>query len=483
MFIVVAITIFAATPDYAFAQKDELYSSIDARAEASWQAALKIWEWAEPGYQEKKSSALLRDMLHEAGFTIKKVEGMPTAFIASVGTEKPVIAILGEFDALPGLSQSASPAREPRKETSYGHGCGHHLFGVASASASIALAEQVKAGRLKCTVRFYACPAEEGGAAKAFMVRDGLFDDCDLALHWHPAANNSAGDSSNLSRIAVKFRYYGKSAHAAGSPEQGRSALDGVELTNHAVELMREHTPEFTRIHHVITHGGAAPNVVPEFAEVYYYVRHPKSQVVRDLYRRLLLCAEAGALATETKLAVEYLGGTLEMLPNQALSAVALKNLQDLNDLKYSPEEAAFAARIQSTLEKPAPLEGVERVADRGGDTSKGSTDVADVSWIVPTTGFSTACFVPGTPGHSWQAVAAGGTTIARKGMLLAAKVLAATAWDVCHDPQLVAAAKAEHGKSVSQQTYRSLLEENQKPPLNYRNPPASARGSAETAP
>ncbi|MBI1900082.1 MAG: amidohydrolase [Planctomycetia bacterium] len=475
----VVVCLLAAGP--AAAQKEELSEAIDARADAAWQAALKIWQWAEPGYQEEKSSQLLATMLKEAGFEIRPVEGIPTAFVASVGDEKPVIAILGEFDALPGLSQTAEPVRQPRPDDhNYGHACGHHLFGVASASAAIALAEQVKAGKLKATIRFYACPAEEGGAAKVFMVRDGLFDDCDVALHWHPGSSNTAGDSTNLARVAAKFRFYGKSTHAAGAPEQGRSALDAVELTNHAAEMLREHTPDFTRIHYVITSGGSAPNVVPEFAEVYYYVRHPKSQIVRDVYRRLLLCAQAGALATETKLEVEYLGGTMEFLPNNALADVALKNLRALNDLKYTAEETQFATRIQATLEKPAPLEDVERVFDRSGSTSKGSTDVADVSWAVPTTGFTTACFVPGTAGHSWQAVAAGGTTIGRKGMLLASKVLAATAWDVAHDEKLLLAAKTEHRERLAKQKYEPLLEKGQKPPLDYRDPPKAGVRSAE---
>jgi aminobenzoyl-glutamate utilization protein B len=401
------------------------------------------------------------------------VAGIPTAFTAQVGQGKPIIGILGEYDALPGLSQAAKPHREPVAAGGYGHACGHHLFGVASASAAIALAEQINAGKVRGTVRFYGCPAEEGGAAKVFMARDGLFDDCDAVLHWHPSSQNSAGDSTNLARMAAKFRFRGKAAHAAGSPELGRSALDAVELTNFGVQLLREHVPDFTRMHYVITDGGGAPNVVPETAEVYYYVRHPKASVVRSLYKRIVLCAQAGALGTETRLEVNYEGGTLSLLPNDTLSKVALKNLRTLNDLAYSVEEAQFAARIQATLERPRPLDDIREVHERGAtDISKGSTDVGDVSWIAPTTGFSTACWVPGTPGHTWQAVAAGGTSIGRKGMHLAARVLAATAWDLYQDPKLLAAAKAEHGERLASEKYQSLLEPGQKPPLDYRQPP-----------
>ncbi len=457
----------------AEAQQDALVKSIDARGGESWEAAQKIWSWAEPGYQETKSSALLSDMLEKAGFRIERgVAKMPTAFTATIGSGSPVIGILGEFDALPGLSQDNVAERRPREETNYGHGCGHHLFGVASASAAIALAEQIKSGQLRGTLRYYGCPAEEGGGAKVFMVRDGLFDDCDAVLHWHPSSENSAGDRTCLARIAAKFQFRGKSSHAAGAPEQGRSALDAVELTNHAAQLLREHTPDFTRIHHVVTFGGDAPNVVPDFAEVYYYIRHPDANVVRELYPRLVKCAQAGALATETKLDIIYLGGTMPIFPNNTLAELAKKHLTALNDLDYSDDEQIFATRIQGTLASPQPIDSIKQVFDRGGDVGKGSTDVGDISWVVPTTGFGTSCWAPGTPAHSWQAVAAGGTTIGQQGMQLAAKTLAATAWDLFENPQIIATAKAEHKQRLGERTYETLLEKDQQPPLDYRNPP-----------
>jgi aminobenzoyl-glutamate utilization protein B len=466
----------------AFAQKEDLYESINRRDDASWQAAMKIWKWAEPGYQEKESSAHLAKMLEEVGFEITwDVAGIPTAFTATYGDARPRIALLGEYDALPGLSQEPVPERRPREENSWGQGCGHHLFGVASASAAIALAEQIKAGAIEGSVRFYGCPAEEGGSAKVFMVREGLFDDCDAALHWHPSSRNSAGDRSSLARIAVKFRFFGQAAHAAGAPEQGRSALDAATLTNHAADLLREHMPASTRLHYVITDGGSAPNVVPEFAEVYYYIRHPSSQVLRPLYRRLELCAQAGALATETKLEIAYEGGIREILPNNALAQLALKNLEELNDMKYSGDELAFATRLQATLAEPKPLDDIERVHDQSGTTGNGSTDVGDVSWVTPTTGFSTACWVPGTPGHSWQATACGATPQARRGMNLAARVLAATAWDIYHEPALLQAAKEEHARRAGEEKYESLLLEGQKPPLEYRNPPKRQRKQEPT--
>lgn len=455
------------------AQKAALSDYVNKHDEKFWSAALQIWNWAEPGYQETKSAKLLADMLEEGGMKVERgVAEIPTGFTATFGEGKPVVGILGEYDALPGLSQNAVPFRDPNPQLTYGHGCGHHVFGVASAAATLAIVEQMKAGNIKGTVRFYGCPAEEGGGAKVFMVAAGLFKDCDVVLHWHPSSENSAGDRSSLARIAVKFRFHGKAAHAAGSPDQGRSALDGVELTNHAAQLLREHTPDYTRIHHVITAGGDAPNVVPDFAEVYYYVRHPKGNIVKPLYDRLVLCAKAGAMATETKLDIDFQGGIREILPNNTLAQLTMKNLKELNDLKYTDEETKFALKLQAEMQKPEPLADIASVKDRSGTVGKGSTDVGDVSWVVPTTGFTTACMVPGTPGHSWQAVACGGTTIARKGMNLAARVLAASAWDLYHSPETIAAAKEEHERRLGMEKYQSLMLPDQKPPLDYRNPP-----------
>jgi aminobenzoyl-glutamate utilization protein B len=456
------------------AQDLTLDDSIRARADASWEQARKIWEWAEVGYHETRSAALLADSLEAAGFRVERgVAGIPTAFIATVGSGKPVIAVLGEYDALPGLAQESVPERKARPGNAAGHGCGHHLFGVASASASIAIAERLKIGALHGTLRFYGCPAEEGGSAKAFMVRAGRFNDCDAVLHWHPASTNSAGDEASQARIAAKFRFRGKSAHAAGAPEQGRSALDAVELTNHAAELLREHTPDFTRIHHVITAGGSAPNVVPDFAETFFYIRHPQSDVIRKLYPRLLKCAQAGALATETDLETEYLGGIVEILPNETLGALVRANLVRSNDLEYNEAELAFAVKIRETLDEPLALRSLKSVANHKGQVGKGSTDVGDVSWVAPTAGFSTACWVPGTSAHSWQAVAAGGTSIGRKGMILAARVLAATASDLFRNPKSLEIARAEHRQRLAGRRYQSLLGENQKPPLDYRDTPS----------
>lgn len=472
-FIFVSLLLANSWSVTANADKASVDEAVHKRANSGWEVALQLWQWAEPGYQETKSAALLAKTLEKGGFKVKRgVAGIPTAFVAEYGQGKPVIGILGEFDALPGLRQEAVSERRRGEGSDWGHACGHHLFGSASMMAALALADEMKAGDLRGTIRFYGTPAEEGGAAKVFMTREGLFDDVDAVLHWHPGDRNSAGDPTNLSRIAAKFRFYGKSAHAAGAPEQGRSALDAVELMNYATQLMREHTPDYSRIHHVITAGGKAPNVVPDFAEVYYYVRHPDATTVKDLYRRLILCAEAGALATETELEIENLAGTHNMLPNDTLSEVTYRNLLELVDISYNDEERAFAVELQRHLDQPRDLALLNEVVNRQGEISKGSTDVGDVSWVAPTTGFSTACWVPGTPAHSWQAVAAGGTTIGKKGMILAARVLAATAYDLIHNPEVLASAREELQERLAGDPYDAMLEPGQAPPLNYRNAP-----------
>lgn len=448
----------------------DLRESLAKRSDEGWSTARQIWELAEPGYQETRSAALLSGWLEREGFRVERgVAEIPTAFTATFGEGQPVIAILGEYDALPGLSQDAVPTRQPRAGT-YGQGCGHHLFGVASLMAATAVADQIKAGRVKGTIRYYGCPAEEGGSAKVFMVRAGLFQDVAAVLHWHPSSMNSGGESNSLARIAVKFRFHGKSAHASSAPEEGRSALDGVELTAHAAELLREHIPTEARIHHVITQGGDAPNVVPAEAEIYFYIRHPKAIVVAGLYERLVKCAKGAALATETELEIVNEGGIVELLPNKVLGEVVLKHLKEQNDLKYSEDEIKFALKLQETFSHAESLDQIRDVTTRSSaGLGKGSTDVGDVSWVVPTAGCNVSCWVPGTPGHSWQAVACGGTTIARQGMNLAARTLALSAIEFYARPDLLIKAREELQKRLEGQKYLPLVPAEMKPPLDYR--------------
>ena len=425
---------------------DEVVKNLDKKTEVYGTIAQNIWEFAEMGYLEEKSSKLLQTTLSEAGFSIQTgVAGIPTAFTAEFGSGSPVIAILGEYDALPGLSQEVIPEKKSAGEAA-GHACGHHLFGTASAAAAIAAKEWLIAANSKGTIRFYGTPAEEGGSGKVYMVREGLFDDVDIALHWHPGAQNSASAGAALANKSAKFRFYGVSSHAAGSPERGRSALDGVEGMNMMVNMMREHIPEQTRIHYVITDGGKAPNVVPDFAEVYYYARHNKRDVVIDVFDRIVKAAEGAALGTGTRVEYEMIGGTHELLPNLTLQKVMHDNLTKIGGFTYSPEELAFADKISVSLgAKKTDLETVKNIQPYQIEAKAyGSTDVGDVSFAVPTAGLSTATWVPGTAAHSWQAVAAGGTSIGTKGMMVAAKTLTLTVIDLLKSKDLVQKAKQE---------------------------------------
>ncbi len=455
----------------ALAQKEELVAALEERADEYFDVARQIWEWAEVGYQENRSSELLMKVLAREGFELRKgVAGIPTAFVAESGSGTPVIGILAEYDALPGLSQAASPGRMARVEGGAGHACGHHLFGTASVAAAIAVKGWLESTGQSGTVRVYGTPAEEGGAGKVYMVREGLFDDTDVVLHWHPSDRTDASPATTLANRSAKFRFYGHSTHAAGAPERGRSALDGVEAMNLMVNMLREHVPQETRIHYVITRGGLAPNVVPDFAEVYYYVRHPSATMLEEIFPRVINAAEGAALGTGTTMDYEIIHGIHAVLPNETLSKVILANLRQLGGIIYTEEEKQFALAVRQTLgDVKLPLGSEATVQPFVPRTTKGSTDVGDVSYMVPTAGFYAATWVPGTAAHSWQAVAAGGMSIGGKGLMLAAKAIALTAIDLAMDPELLASAREEFERARGPDfTYRSLLG-NRPPPLDYR--------------
>jgi aminobenzoyl-glutamate utilization protein B len=447
--------------------KTAAMKNLDARYETYRQAALQIWDYAEVGYKEYKSSQLLQNMLKSEGFRVEAgVAEIPTAFIATFGEGKPVIGILAEFDALPGLSQQVVPEKKPDADKIAGHACGHHLFGVASAAAAIELKNALLKNKMAGTIKLYGTPAEEGGSGKVYMVRAGLFEGVDVVLHWHPGSRNSANGGGSLANMSAKFRFNGISAHASASPERGRSALDGVEAMDYMVNMMREHVPSDARIHYVITDGGKAPNVVPDFAEVYYYVRHPEPEVVKQIFDRIVQCAEG-------KMSYEIIGGVFNLLPNTTLAKAMHDNLQIVGGITYTAEETAFAQKIQESFDKKPPLSDAGKIepfqaVSRG---SGGSTDVGDVSWVVPVTGLSTATWAPGTAAHSWQAVACGGMSIGTKGMLSAAKTLTLTGLDLLRQPKLVADATAEFKKLRGDLKYAPLLGD-RKPALNYRDAP-----------
>ncbi len=451
--------------------KNESAATIQSGYDTYKKVALSIWDYAELGYKEFKSTALLQNTLKDNGFSIDAgVAGMPTAFVATYGSGTPVIAILAEYDALPGLSQDNSSTKTSISNKNSGHACGHHLFGTGSVAAGIAIKKLLEAGKLKGTIKVFGCPAEEGGSGKVYMVREGLFNNIDVVLHWHPSENNSIVYTSALANKSAKFRFSGIASHASMSPEQGRSALDGVEAMNNMVNMMREHIPQETRIHYVITNGGKAPNVVPEFAEVYYYVRHPDRINVISIFNRIIKAAEGAALGTETKMEYEIIGGTHDLLINKTLAQTMQTNLEKAGGVMYTAEEKTFAKKIQdSFLGKSASIESAAIVKSLHIEKNQGSTDVGDVSYIVPTVGVETATWVTGTSAHSWQAIAAGGTDIGIKGMMVASKTIAFTAIDLFTNPALIKKAKEEFIQTKADYQYKALLGD-RKPALNYRD-------------
>lgn len=457
-----------------FAQnnRDQVINQLNSKMDFYGEIAQSIWTFAEMGYQEEKSSALLQKNLKNEGFNIKEgVAGIPTAFVAEYGSGSPVIAILGEYDALPGLSQQAIPEKKSAGGEA-GHACGHHLFGTASMAAAISTKNWMTANNIQGTIRYYGCPAEEGGSGKVYMTRAGLFDDVDVVLHWHPSSVNAANPGAALANKSAKFRFYGVSAHAAGAPERGRSALDAVESMNYMINMMREHIPQDARIHYVITDGGKAPNVVPDYAEVYYYARHGKRDVVIDIFDRMVNAAKGAALGTDTRMEYEMIGGTHELLPNHTLQKLMHANLSAIGGFTYSQKERLFAEKISKSLgEKTLNTtysEGIVPYTENS--RAYGSTDVGDVSFTVPTVGLGTATWVPGTPAHSWQAVSAGGTSIGTKGMMVAAKALTATAIDLFSDTEIITKAKAEFIKRRGPDFKYIPLLGDREPALNYRN-------------
>jgi aminobenzoyl-glutamate utilization protein B len=451
----------------------QLMGLVDRQAAHFAATSKMIWEYAELGYQEEKSSALLQRELQAAGFRVQSgVAGEPTAFVASYGQGQPVVGILGEFDALPGLSQDATPVRKPVVAEAPGHACGHNLLGTGAALAAVALKEYIARNKIPGTLRYYGTPAEEGGDGKVYMIRAGLFHDVDTVLHWHPGDANAVFNGGMLAVNTARFQFRGVAAHAAAGPDRGRSALDAIMLMGNGIEFMREHIPSNSRVHYIITNGGAAPNIVPDLAEMYLYARNPSSVVLNNVWSRILKIAQGAALMTETSLEVKDIGGDTNVVPNDVLAKVAQRDLEEIGGFDYTPEERQFAEELQKSLPpgEAGKLDSTAAVLPLGTRPGQASTDAGDVSWNVPTIGFRAATFVPGVVAHTWQAAATSGMSIGHKGMVVAAKALAITGADLFTDAQLIADAKAEFRRQLNGNTYQSVIPEFQKPPLGYRN-------------
>jgi aminobenzoyl-glutamate utilization protein B len=468
--------------------KEKAWGWIDENKEHIVELSERVWEYAELGLVEERSSKLLADELERHGFEAERgVACMPTAFVATWSNgEGPTIGLMGEYDALPGLSNEKAPRKEPLRPGAPGHGCGHNIHGVTAVAAAIATRREMEEAGIRGTLKMYGCPAEENYDAKVFMVRAGLFRGVDACLSHHPSSINTAGLSSSTAINSVKFHYYGKTSHAAGSPEQGRSALDAVELMNIGVNYLREHVIDKARIHYIIEEGGGQPNVVPDYARSWYYIRAPERDQVDHIYARVLKIAEGAAMMTETNLKVEFLTGVYNTIPNKVLSGVVVSNMREVGAPDYTAQELAFAAEIaksfpreqkvdnlrKSKIPHPEKYLDVNIVTDildpwNEGEVSGGSTDVADVGWQTPTMEFSTAALVLGAPGHSWQTVACSGTSLGHKSLIFAAKTMAGATIDLLTKPDLLAKAKEEYSKKMQGRTYRCAIPNDVEPPLS----------------
>lgn len=459
--------------------KQNIYSRIDGSAEDLKNICRQIWEYAETALNEVRSSALLKDYLQRSGFRIREIQGLPTAFIAEYGEQKPIIGILSEYDALPNLSQKVQAKKEKREETENGHGCGHNIICASMLGSAVALKEVMNEIGLKGTLRYYACPAEETIVGKVEMARQGLFDDLDVALGWHPSQLNVVARSTYLATNSIKFHFKGRQSHAAAAPEMGRSALDAVELMNVGANYLREHINDKARIHYCITNGGASPNTVPEDAEVWYIVRAPKRSDVRDITRRLYKIAAGAAIMTETKVVPEFQSGCYDVMPNEVLSQVLEENLQMVGSIDFTKEDYAFARELgqnftdeqrrkvgAALFTAPGQIpegsyleKSVYSINDRG--TVKAvSTDAGDVSYIAPFAQFNVATWPLGCPPHSWYASAASGSGIGMNAMIFAAKVLAGALADLFTHPDIVERARREFMESLNGFRYVTPAEE-----------------------
>lgn len=456
---------------YSLAQlspdKEKALASVESHKAALIELSDQIWTFAETALREHKSSAVLADYAEKQGFRVARgVAGMPTAFIAEYGAGKPIIGVLGEFDALPGISQKASFRKEALEEGAAGHGCGHNLFGAGSLGAAIAIKELIADGSLNGTIRFYGTPAEEAVGGKIYMAREGLFSDLDACLDWHPDAQTKANTQSSQALIDLRVEFFGKAAHAAYDPWNGRSALDAVESFLSGVNLYREHIRPTSRMHYVIESGGDVPNVVPEHAQVWIWARDSKRSVVDELQQRIRKIAAGAALMNEVDYQVSLNNGDHELLVNRTGAAALHKNLELLGPITYTPEEIEFAKRIQLATDKePLGIDGtLQAFEDTREHPEGGSTDVGDVSWVVPQISLLVTTAPTGTPWHSWPVVACGGMSIGHKGLIHAAQALALTMIDLFQDDQLRVQMREEFLKKKGDYIYKALLPEGPPP-------------------
>ncbi len=455
-----------AAPD---ADKEAAFRWLDANADAMRKVSMNIWSAAELALHEYKSSRELMSYLESNGFRVEKgVAGMPTAFVANYGSGKPVIAIYGEYDALAGLSQKAETSFAPLTEGAPGHGCGHNLIGAGSAAAAVAVSKLMETGKIKGTLRFYGTPAEESISGKDYMLEAGLFNDVDVLLGWHPQDVTTAGFQYSKAVASVRFKFKGVAAHASSAPQLGRSALKGVELTDVGVNFAREHLKEDARIHSVITNGGGQPNVVPAQAESWYYIRANKHEDVADMFEWVSEIARGAAMMTRTQVEIAVDADSYEVLPNRPIAEVMDRNLRLVGPPRFTEEEKAAAKKMQEPLKRNIELPLAETIEPLPEAPAQGlfSTDMGNVSWSVPSQIFEVATYPYRAPIHSWQVTACSGMSIGQKGMMVAAKTLAATAIDMFKNPSMLEAAKKDLEERKKGHPFRLLTPPNRKPPI-----------------
>lgn len=449
--------------------KKEAFSWLDTNMTELAKINEKIWSYAEVAMEEYESAELLASYLEKKGFKVTRgVASMPTAFVAVYGSGEPVIGILAEYDALPGLSQKPVPSKQPVEEGKPGHGCGHNIFGTASTAAAVAMKEIMEKQKLSGTIKLFGCPAEETVVGKVFMARDGVFDGLSCCIQWHPSSVNgvSLGSSNALNQFEVEF--FGKTAHAAGDPWHARSALDAIELTNIGLNYLREHLKPTARIHYVILDGGGAPNVVPDYARAWYYVRDINRESAEKDYERVLKIIEGAAKMTETIYKIRFISGVHEMLSNRPGNEIVYSNLLLVGPPQFTEEEQAYAKEIQKNLgiEEKGLKKEIEPFKLPQRSWGGGSTDVAEVSWLTPTTSLGVAFKPEGTPGHHWAAVACGGMSIGHKAMITAAKVMAASGIDFLTNPGIIKKMRAEWMERKEGKEYKSPLPVDLEPPV-----------------
>lgn len=443
--------------------KQQLLTYLDNQQEEMISISDSIWAAAEVAFEESASSRLLADYAESQGFRVERgVAGMPTAFVATYGSGKPVIGILGEFDALPGISQKAQPTKEPLQAGAAGHGCGHNLFGTASLGAAVAIKKLIEDGTIQGTVKFYGTPAEEKFFGKIWMVEAGLFDDLDVCMDWHPSADTKADVQSSLALVDFIVEFHGQAAHASADPWNGRSASDALELYTTGINYYREHIKPTVRIHYHIQDGGQVVNVVPDYSRLWVRVRDTKREGLAPVYEHVKRMAEGAAIMANVDHEVSLVSGIYELLVNRTGGEAMQKNLELLGEITYTPAEIAFAKKIQESVGKPivgldSKISPLEETKEHPGG---GSTDVGDVSWVVPTIRMGATVAPKDTPWHSWAVVACAGMSIGHKGMMHASKALGMTMIDLYQNPELVERVKAEFKERKGDHTYKAMIPE-----------------------